>query len=157
MASPARSFPAAAPGSFSYSVKQAGITELQAGGGIFMDAFYRHSCQVTQWNYALSVLTTIVSRPAAERAVIDAGRKTMNVEIHPAIVPGRDDIAVQSLSAEHGTLRLAPSAQHLAIGDRLEIIPGYSDLTCVLHDHLYGFRHNKLEVIWSLEARGKLQ
>ena len=144
-------------GSFSCAVKQAGITELQAGGGIFMDAFYRHSCQVTQWNYALSVLTTIVSRPAPERAVIDAGRKTMNVEVHPAIVPGRDDIAVQSLSAEHGTLRLAPSAQHLAIGDRLEIIPGYSDLTCVLHDHLYGFRHNKLEVIWSLEAHGKLQ
>lgn len=144
-------------GSFSYSVKHPGITELQAGGGIFMDAFYRHSCQVTQWDYALSVLTTIVSRPAPERAVIDAGRKTMNIEIHPAIVPGRDDIVVQSLSAEHGTLRLAPSAQHLAIGDRLEIIPGYSDLTCVLHDHLYGFRRNKLEVIWPLEARGKLQ
>ena len=70
-------------GSFSCAVKQAGITELQAGGGIFMDAFYRHSCQVTQWNYALSVLTTIVSRPAPERAVIDAGRKTMNVEDSP--------------------------------------------------------------------------
>jgi len=144
-------------GSFSCAVRQPGITELQAGGGIFMDAFYRHGCHVTQWDYALSVLTTVVSRPAPERAVIDAGRKTMNIEIHPAFVPGRDDIHVEALSAEHGKLRLEPSAQHLAIGDRLEIIPGYSDLTCVLHDYLYGFRQGKLEVIWSLDARGKLQ
>ena len=33
-------------GSFRFSVKQPGITELQAGGAIFMDAFYRNGCHV---------------------------------------------------------------------------------------------------------------
>ena len=122
-----------------------------------MDAFYRHACQVAEWDFALTVLTTIVSRPTPERAVIDAGGKTMNVTIHPAQVAGREDIEVVAVHAEHGILRLAPTAQDLKIGDRLEIIPGYSDLTCVLHDEFLGFRQGKLEVLWPLEGRGRLQ
>ena len=39
-----------------------------------MDAFYRHKCLIDQFEYALTILTTIVSRQAPERAVIDAGR-----------------------------------------------------------------------------------
>jgi D-serine deaminase-like pyridoxal phosphate-dependent protein len=144
-------------GSFAYSVRHPGITEVQSGGGIFMDAFYRHACQVTAWEFALTVLTTVVSRPAPERAVIDAGRKSVNIDIHPAFVANRQDVTIDSLHAEHGLLRLAPSAQPLAIGDRLEIIPGYSDLTCVLHDRFFGFRDGRLEVIWPLEARGRLE
>ena len=54
-------------------------------------------------------------------------------------------------------LELEPSAQDLKIGDRLEIIPGYSDMTTVLHDQFYGFRGEQLEVIWPLEGRGRLQ
>ena len=144
-------------GSFAYAVRQPGITELQAGGGMLMDAFYRHDCQVTAWDYALTVVTTIVSRPTAERAIIDAGRKTMDANNHIPLVLGRDDIVVEGLSAEHGQLRLEPSAQHLRIGDRLEIVPGYSDMTCVLHDQILGFRGEELDVIWPVRGRGRLQ
>ncbi len=144
-------------GSFKYSVQAPGITEMQAGGGMFMDAFYRYGCHIADWKYALTILTTIVSRPAPDRAIIDAGRKTMDGWVHKPLVFGRDDITVDSLSAEHGALKLAPSAQDLRIGDRLEIIPGYSDLTCVLHDNFLAFRGDKLEAIWPLEGRGRLQ
>ncbi|MBC8351984.1 MAG: DSD1 family PLP-dependent enzyme [Planctomycetes bacterium] len=144
-------------GSFKYTVQAPGITEMQAGGGMFMDAFYRYGCQISDWKYALTVLATIVSRPAPDRAIIDAGRKTMDGTSHKPLVFGRDDIRVESLSAEHGALKLDPSTQDLKIGDRLEIIPGYSDMTCVLHDNFLGFRGDKLEVIWPLEGRGRLQ
>lgn len=144
-------------GSFAYSVKHPGITELQAGGGMLMDAFYRHDCQITSWDYALTVLTTIVSRPTPERAIIDAGRKTMDANNHIPIPLDRADVVVERLSAEHGQLRLEPSAQELTIGDRLEIVPGYSDMTCVLHDHIYGFRGDRLDVIWPVRGRGRLQ
>lgn len=144
-------------GSFAYAVLQPGITELQAGGGMLMDAFYRHDCQVTAWDYALTVTTTIVSRPTPERAIIDAGRKTMDANHHMPLVLDRDDIVVERLSAEHGQLRLAPSAQDLKIGDRLEIVPGYSDMTCVLHDHIHGFRDDRLEVVWPIRGRGLLR
>lgn len=144
-------------GSIYESVEHPGITELQAGGAMFMDEFYRHQCQLHELRDALYLIVTVVSRPAPERAIIDAGRKTMNMEVAMPKVRGRDDIKVERLSAEHGQLRLEPSAQDLRIGDRLEVIPGYGDLTTVLHDQFFGIRGDRLEVIWPLEARGRLQ
>jgi D-serine deaminase-like pyridoxal phosphate-dependent protein len=146
----------AGTGSYLHAVQVPGITEIQAGGAVFMDAYYRHLCQVPGLGYALTILTTVVSRPAPERAIIDAGRKTMNAEIHPPVVAGRDDIRVSRLSAEHGQLELAPSAQGLRIGERLELIPGYADLTTVLHNQFYCFRGGRLVDVWPLEARGML-
>ncbi|MFN0018455.1 MAG: DSD1 family PLP-dependent enzyme [Pirellulaceae bacterium] len=143
-------------GSFPISVTHPGATEIEAGGAIFMDAFYRRKCQISLFQLALKVIATVVSRPAPERAIIDAGRKTMNMEMAMPFVLGREDIEIKSLSAEHGTLILAPSAQNLRIGDRLEIIPGYSDFTNVLHDQFYALRGTRIEAIWPLQGRGKL-
>jgi D-serine deaminase-like pyridoxal phosphate-dependent protein len=144
-------------GSFAYCSTQTGITEIQCGGAIFMDPFYRNRCQVKDFRYSLSVLCTIVSRPTPERAVIDAGRKSMNMELHLPVVLGRDDVQVVSLSAEHGTLKLAPSAQGLKIGDRLELVPGYGDLSILLHERFYACRGEQVEAVIPVEGRGKLQ
>ncbi len=143
-------------GSYPISVSHPGVTEIEAGGAIFMDAFYRRKCHISAFQLALKVVATVVSRPAPERAIIDAGRKTMNMEMAMPFVLGREDIEVKSLSAEHGTLTLAPSAQNLRIGDRLEIIPGYSDFTNVLHDQFYALRGTRIEAIWPLQGRGRL-
>ena len=81
----------------------------------------------------------------------------MNIEVASRrVVFGRSGIVVERLSAEHGQLRLAPAAQGLNIGDRLEIVPGYADLTTVLHDVFYGFRRGRLVKIIPIEARGRL-
>jgi D-serine deaminase-like pyridoxal phosphate-dependent protein len=143
-------------GSYMVTLDCPGISEVQAGGAIFMDQFYRQRCHVTDFDYALTILATVVSRPAGDRAIVDAGRKTMNMELILPRVLGRDDIEVTSLSAEHGLLRLENSATQLRIGDRLEFVPGYGDLTTVLHDRFYVFRNNKLAEIWPLEGRGRL-
>lgn len=144
-------------GSYFYSVEHQGITEVQAGGGIFMDATYQLDMKVPNLEYAVTVLTTIVSRPAPDRAIVDSGRKTLNQEVYIPRVAGRDDITVDALSAEHGRLYLEPSAQDLQIGDRLELIPGYVDFTSVLHDNFYVFHEGRLEAIWPIAARGKVQ
>ncbi|MBI2823194.1 MAG: DSD1 family PLP-dependent enzyme [Planctomycetia bacterium] len=144
-------------GSYVYAIQQPGITEIQAGGAIFMDAYYRNRCKVPDLQYAMTVLATVVSRPAADRAIIDAGRKTLNPELAMPLVAGYDDARVVSLSAEHGALELGPQSRGLRVGDRVELVPGYSDLTTVLHDEMHGFRDGRLEVVWPIEARGKLR
>jgi D-serine deaminase-like pyridoxal phosphate-dependent protein len=151
-------------GSLPFAVKQSGITEIQAGGVIFMDAFYRHMCRIEDFQYALFLIATVISRPAPERAIIDAGRKTMNTEITPPRVRLDDsmgglrgDIEVTRLSAEHGELKLDAAAQALRIGDRLEFIPGYGDLTTVLHNKFYVLQNDRLVDIWPLAARGRLE
>jgi D-serine deaminase-like pyridoxal phosphate-dependent protein len=121
-----------------------------------MDAFYRYKCHLEGFRYALTILTTIVSRPTPDRAIIDAGRKTMNMEIAMPMVIGREDVTVDRLSAEHGILKLGPAAQDLKVGDRLELIPGYGDLTTVLHNQFFVLQVGKLVDIWPLTARGRL-
>lgn len=144
-------------GSYLYTAPHPGLTEIQAGGIIFMDAFYRHKCHIADLEQALTIAVTVVSRPAPDRAIIDAGRKTMNQELHLPLVQGRHDIRIRALSAEHGILELDSSAQDLKIGDQLQIIPGYCDLTVMLHEAFYAFRQDRLEAIWPIEARGKLR
>ena len=98
----------------------------------------------------MTVLTTVVSRPAPERAIIDAGRKTLNIEIHPpAVWPDARTCAWCGSRPSMASWNWA-AAQGLKIGDRVELIPGYGDLTTMLHDEMYGFRGGKLEVIWPI-------
>jgi D-serine deaminase-like pyridoxal phosphate-dependent protein len=142
-------------GSFQITARLGIATEIQAGGGIFMDLFYRNKCQVAALEYALTILATVTSRPTATRAIIDAGRKTMNQELCVPEVRGRTDLRVQSLSAEHGVLEVT-TAPGPAIGERIELFPGYGDFTTVLHDRIYAMRAGRLEVCWPLDARGRL-
>lgn len=143
-------------GSYKYTIRSPHVTELQAGGLIFMDAFYRHACQVSEFGNALTLLTTVVSRPAADRAIIDAGQKAHNKQIHEPEVIGHADIRVTRLSAEHGELALGAESRELRVGDRLQLIPGYGDFTTFLHDAFYVFRDGRLEAVWPLVARGRL-
>lgn len=61
-----------------------------------MDAFYRHKCQVTNLDFALTVLGTVVSRPLIDKVVIDCGRKTLsyNPDIHLPLVKGYPDASI---------------------------------------------------------------
>ena len=144
-------------GSYQITASCPGITELQAGGGIFMDPYYREDCHVRDLEYALTVVATCVSRPMKERAILDSGRKTMNPDVHMPQVVGHPDAEVMRLSAEHCELKLGPVSQNIKIGDKVELVVGYGDFTTVLHDEFYGFRNNRLEVVWPIQGRGKIQ
>jgi D-serine deaminase-like pyridoxal phosphate-dependent protein len=144
-------------GSYQITSDCPGVTELQAGGGIFADPMYQNLCQVRGLDYALTVLATVVSRPALERAILDSGRKTVNPDVHLPLVKGHPDAQAVRLSAEHCELKLGPESQNLKIGDKVELIVGYADFTTVLHDQFYGFRNDRLEVVWPILGRGKLQ
>ncbi len=144
-------------GSVTISAHSPSITEVQAGGGVFGDPFYREACHVDPIAPALTVLATVISRPSLERAVLDAGKKTMNAEVKPLTVKGYPDAEVGWLSAEHTVLNLGPKSQNLKIGDQVELVIGYHDLTTVLHDQIVAFRDDRVETIWPILGRGKLQ
>ena len=51
-----------------------GVGRRQAGGGVFCDVHYAKDFGVDH-PYALSVMTTVTSRPTPERVITDAGGK----------------------------------------------------------------------------------
>jgi D-serine deaminase-like pyridoxal phosphate-dependent protein len=144
-------------GSVTIAAQSPSVTELQSGGGVFGDPFYRDACQVGAITPALTILATVNSRPSLERAVLDAGRKTMNPEVALPTVVGYPDAVVSSMSAEHAVLTLGPKSQNLKIGDQVELVVSYHDWTTVLHDQFVACRGDRVEAVWPILGRGKLQ
>jgi D-serine deaminase-like pyridoxal phosphate-dependent protein len=143
-------------GSYQYTADIAGITEIQAGGGIFACQYYTKMCQVEGHRPALSVLATVVSRPARDRAILDIGQKSISQHQTPPVFRDYPNCRVTGLSAEHATIAV-DSQNDLPIGEKVHVIPGYSDFTFMLHDRVLGLRHGRVEAVWELLGRGKLQ
>ncbi len=133
------------------------VTELQSGGGVFGDPMYSEQMGLEGCAPAVTVLATVVSRPALNRAVLDAGRKTTNPDLCMPRLKGYPDATIKFLSAEHCTLELGPESQELKIGDQVELFVGYNDFTTPLHDEFHVFRKNRLEAIWPISGRGRIQ
>ena len=142
-------------GDYTLSAFEPGITEVQAGGGIWCDVHYRKDMGV-EHEYAMTVLTTVVSRPTPTRIVVDAGFKTMSAYHAPPEPLGIGAVASLGLSAEHGRIELEQPAELPRVGDKLELVVGYTDSTVVLHDVLYGVRDGCVESAWPILGRGKL-
>ena len=137
-----------------------GLTELQAGGASFMDPFYGELCHMDGlgFEYALTILATVTSRPVPERVVTDAGFKALSAkEEWHAVVLGHDEFELVYLSAEHGVWLRPLDGPPVSIGDQLEIIPDYHDTTTFRHDAFIGLRDGVVETVIPLLARGKLR
>lgn len=143
-------------GSYQITSELPGPTELQAGGGVFACRYYTEMCKVEGHRPALTVLATVVGRPHPDRVILDAGLKSMSEHKTPPVLVDHPDCRVVSLSAEHATVEVPPDSR-LKIGEKVSVIPGYSDLTFVLHDRVIAHRRGRVESVWELLGRGKLQ
>jgi D-serine deaminase-like pyridoxal phosphate-dependent protein len=143
-------------GTYWVTATMPGVTEIQAGGGIFNDIHYAEHFGLDH-EFALTIMTTVISRPNPTRVVVDAGKKTMSSD---AAVPwpiGLDGVKSVSLSAEHGRIELEEPNTALKVGDKLEFLVGYSDTTVHLHEEMFGIRDSRVEVVWPILGRGKLR
>ncbi len=133
-----------------------GITEVQAGSYVFMDAAYR---KVTQdFENAGTVLASVVSRPTEERAILDSGMKAISTDQWPPLVLGLPGVEVGGTSDEHLTVRLTDAdSRQLRPGDKVELVPGHNDTTVNLHSHLFAVRNGMLETVWEVGARGRIR
>ena len=132
-----------------------GITEVQAGSYILMDSYYREVLDV--FDCALTVLATVISRPSEDRAITDAGMKTVTKEFGLPEVKNANGAELIQLSEEHGKLDVSNCDADLRPGDRIELIPSHGCTTINLHDQFFGIRDGILESIWDIAGRGKLR
>ena len=142
-------------GTFRITAGLEGVTEIQAGGGIFSDVLYE------SWGiehpFALTVMSTVTSRPNPQRIITDAGRKAMSVDIATPRPMGLDHVAKVALSAEHGIVNLTEPNASLKVGDKIEWVVGYGDTTVFLHDEMVATRGDRVEATWPVLARGKIK
>ena len=115
---------------------------------------------------ALRVLATVVSHAARDRAVIDAGSKTLTSDrgAHGqataggyGVIVGREDIHIERLSEEHGWLRLDPVGSEVEIGETLEIVPVHACPVANLASELTVVRDRTMIERWVVAAAGRVR
>lgn len=142
---------AAGSGTFLDAANVKGITEVQAGGGVFSDLSY------AKWGldheFALTVLTRVASRPSPNRIIVDGGFKTMSVQHGMPKPLGLPPIKSLVLSAEHGNIELEEPDESPRVGDIVEFVPGYTDSTVCLHDEMAVIENGVLKAVWRIPGR----
>jgi D-serine deaminase-like pyridoxal phosphate-dependent protein len=133
-------------------------TESRPGTYIFGDRNLMGLGLATEADCALRVLTTVVSHSVADRAVVDAGSKSLAMDPHRdgghGHVVGMPTVKVARLSEEHGVLEFAPGPE-LRVGTRLEIVPNHVCPAVNLFDRMYGVRDGQVVCEIAIEGRGK--
>ncbi|MBI5877463.1 MAG: DSD1 family PLP-dependent enzyme [Chloroflexi bacterium] len=151
---PARVLTGAGTGTFHATMKIPGVTEIQAGSYVTCDAQYKKVG--SEFDTALTILSTVVSRPAEDLAVIDIGLKTVTNEfgVPTVLVEGA---TVLGLSEEHARVKLEGTARNLKIGDKIEVLPTHGCTTINLHDRFYVMEDDRLAAVWNIVGRGQSQ
>lgn len=131
----------------------AGVTEIQPGSYLTGDARYQQ--EWSDFECALSVLTTVVSRPNATRVTTDVGQKKMSSDAGLPLVKTMEGLRCVALNEEHCILERETNSVDVRVGDKLELIPFHGGTTINLYDQMYGVRGTQIETIFEIAARGK--
>jgi len=156
---PCDSITGAGTGTFEFEAGSGVYTELQCGSYIFMDADYgrnldKDGAQTRAFEPSLFVWATVMSRPAEARAIVDAGLKALAFDSGPPLVWDEPSATYERASDEHGRLAVAGATNRLRLGDKVKLVPGHCDPTVNLYDWYVGIRHDRVESLWPITARG---
>jgi len=151
-------------GTFRFAIRCPGVTEVRPGTYVFNDRSQVAQGACGPADLAAFAIATVVSRPAPDRCVVDAGSKVLTSDrmlVHdpPAsfgAIWGHDDWDVVRLSEEHGVVSVPPDAE-VRIGERVAIVPNHVCPTINLADAVTVVEGGAVAGRWPVAARGLVQ
>ncbi len=149
-------------GTYNIDHQTPGFTDVQVGSYVFMDAQYidiggaDDPDVYSDFQPALTILTTVLNAQYEGRATTDAGAKACTINRPWSRVKGEIGMSYTSGSDEFGTLRYGDDASRTyAVGDKLELIVSHCDPVVNLYDQMYAVRNGVVEAVWAVAARGR--
>jgi D-serine deaminase-like pyridoxal phosphate-dependent protein len=137
------------------------LTEHRAGMYVYGDRITLRSGAVTLETCSLRVLATVVSRPTRDRGIIDAGSKTLSMDLYGlenyGYICEYPEAKIYNLTEEHGHVDLSACERKPEIGERVSIIPNHCCSVTNLFDEVAAHRNRQVERKWQVEARGKVR
>lgn len=150
-------------GTGTYNIDHAtrGLTDVQVGSYVFMDAQYidiggeTDNEVYSDFAPSLTILTTVLNDQYAGRCTTDAGAKACTINQPWPRVKGETGMDYTSGSDEFGTLRYGNDASRTyKVGDKLELIVSHCDPVVNLYNQMYAIRNDRVEAVWPIAARG---
>ena len=138
------------------------VTELRPGSYIFQDRYQVSMGAASVEECALCVLATVVSVPVTDRAIIDVGSKGLSWSPPLGsegygLVLGHEEATIVRLADEHGIISVPEGARPFSIGERVRVIPNSHPPVVNAFSELIGYRGNRIEAVWPIAARGRMQ
>jgi len=137
------------------------LTEHRAGTCVYNDAMVVSSGTATWEQCAMRVRATVVSRPTADRGVLDAGSKVLTSDLYHMKGYGHvmeyPEAHVAHLSEEHAVVDFAACTERPKVGDVVSVVPNHCCVVTNMVDEVYGVRNGRVEVVWPVAARGRVQ
>ncbi len=135
-------------------------TEHRAGTCIFNDRMMISANVATLADCAYQIYTSVVSRAADNRGILDAGSKaftadTGGLEGYGYIIE-HPHARIHKFAEEHGFLDLSGCNEKPQIGDIVRVIPNHVCVSVNMFDQLITVRGNRIDGVLPVEARGKL-
>ena len=138
-----------------------GFSEIQAGSYLFMDTAYqaigdeKSDNENNQFDVSLKVLSTVVSHPTPERAVIDAGMKSLSIDLGMPKVEGNEKLIYKTGGDEHGIIHITEGHAPLEIGQQITLLPSHCDTTLNNFTTLYAVRGGEVIEEFPILGRGR--
>lgn len=146
-----------------FSIEQDGFTEFRPGNYVYFDRTQVALGAAAADDCALTVLATVVSKPANDRIILDSGSKTLTNDGARGFVAapgfgailGHDNLVVERLSEEHATVRVTNGSTTLEPGDRVRVLPNHSCVVSNLVDQAWLVEGETVEPL-PIAARGRI-
>ncbi|WP_316224906.1 MULTISPECIES: D-TA family PLP-dependent enzyme [unclassified Bradyrhizobium] len=138
-----------------------GATEHRPGTYICNDRM-QVAAGVASWDdCALHIYSTVVSRAAPERGILDAGSKTLTTDTggldgHGLILE-HPEAKIARFAEEHGFLDLSRSNTRPNVGDVVRIVPNHVCVVVNMMDEVVMVRGEEILGTLPVAARGKLR
>lgn len=137
------------------------INVCHPGNYIYHDVIQCSTESAAEEDCALTVLASVISHPAEDLYLIDAGAKCLGLDqgAHGkgnlrgfGTVMGHPELTVCALSEEVGKIH-AEGATDLQVGDRIRIIPNHACSTANLTSYYVGVRGDEAERLIAVDLR----
>jgi D-serine deaminase-like pyridoxal phosphate-dependent protein len=152
-----------------FSLDQPGLTELRPGNYVYFDRTQVTLGSARLEDCAMTVVATVVSKPAADRIILDCGSKTLTVDPGKPGLSGfglvfegdqairiDDSLAIERLSEEHAVVRVIGGATRLEPGDRVRVLPNHACVVSNMVDCIRLVEGDRVVETLPVAARGKI-
>ncbi|PHK96189.1 alanine racemase [Pseudoroseomonas rhizosphaerae] len=138
------------------------VNELRVGTYIYNDRMMVAAGHAGWADCALHLHVTVISRPTADRGIVDAGTKSFAADLMPqgaalghGYFPDYPEVRLERLSEEHGMLDLSACARKPELGERLRVVPNHVCPVSNLHDRIAFMRGGEFLGFQDVAARGR--
>ena len=140
------------------------MNEIRPGTSVFFDRMQALAGACTLDDCAATILVTVVSAQSPGRVVLDGGSKTFSSDPLRHGEPDTWGLLIDApeakfhkMNEEHGIVDARECPRAFRVGDRLRVIPNHVCVAVNMHERIYGVRGDKVEHVWTVRGRGKLQ